>query len=91
MALKICAVRDAAINAFGQPIFVRHVGEAIRSFTDEVNRDGSAIQAHPEDYELFHIGEYDDLTALVIPADRPISLVTGKSCVKSQELISAQQ
>lgn len=75
---KICAVRDAAIDAFGQPIFVRHLGEAIRSFTDEVNRSGSVFNAHPSDYELYHIGDYDDDTA-TLRSVAALSLVTGKA------------
>lgn len=58
------AVKDLAVQAFGTPFLVRSTGEAIRSFQDEVNKqDGnSAIAAHPEDYELYRIGEYEDET-----------------------------
>lgn len=37
---------------------------AIRSFGDECRRKepGNALGAHPEDYELWHIGSFDDNT-----------------------------
>lgn len=81
--LKICAVRDAAVDCFGQPIFVRHLGEAIRSFSDEVNREGSSFNKHYTDYELFCVGDYDDQSARVQPCE-PVSLVTGKSAYREK-------
>lgn len=60
---KIYVVKDLAVQAHGLPFFMRSKGEAIRSFQDEVNgrgQDNSAIAAHPEDYELYEIGEYDE-------------------------------
>nr|QJB19931.1 MAG: nonstructural protein [Microvirus sp.] len=58
----IYAVKDLAVQAYGDPFSVRAKGEAIRSFMDEANRtDGnSAIAKHPEDYELYHIANYDE-------------------------------
>lgn len=80
----VCAVRDAALDAFFPPIFVRSTGEAMRSFMDEVNRDGSPMQAHPSDYELFLIGSYDDADASIV-VHAPSSLITGKACVRNKE------
>lgn len=58
----IYAVKDLAVQAFGQPFFCRARGEALRSFQDETNtEDGkSAIAAHPEHYELYYIGQYNE-------------------------------
>lgn len=46
------------------PVFVPHLGQAIRSFGDECRRKepGNVLATHPEDFELWHIGEYDDIT-----------------------------
>lgn len=65
----IYAVKDLAVQAYGIPFFVRAKGEAVRSFQDEVNKkDGqSAIAAHPEDYELYYIGNYNDQTGEIEP------------------------
>lgn len=62
------AVKDLAVQAFGNPFLVRSSGEAMRSFQDEVNRDPkeSPIAAHPEDYELYKIGEYNDTTGEIV-------------------------
>lgn len=63
----ICAVKDLAIQAYGMPFYVHTKGEAIRSFSDEVNRtDGkSAVAQHPEDYELYELGTYDEATGTI--------------------------
>lgn len=65
--MKIYAIRDNAIEAFGQPIFVRAQGQAIRSFIDECNNTESQLSKHPADYDLYYIGEYNDNTGEITP------------------------
>lgn len=84
MIRMVYAVRDRAVDAFGQPIFVRHAGEALRSFQDEVNNPQSPMNAHPDDYDLYHLGEYDDDLGVINSLERPIMLATGKSMIKEQ-------
>lgn len=84
MNFIVCAVRDRATDGFGQPIFVPHVGVAIRSFSDEINRSESALNAHPEDYDLYSIGHYNDASAL-IEASATSLLISGKQAVRSPE------
>lgn len=61
---KLCvvAVKDSAIQAFGRPIYVPHIGAAIRSFSDEVNRNApdNQLYAHPDDFELVYLADFDD-------------------------------
>ena len=54
MKQVICAVRDSAADVFGRPYFVPTAGVAIRSFTDEVNRqaDENQFYKHPKDFAL---------------------------------------
>lgn len=60
MILQIFAIRDRQLNAYMQPFFAPTAGAATRSFRDIVNEQGHALNKHPEDYELWHLGEYDD-------------------------------
>lgn len=78
MILHICAVRDSAVNAFGQPIFVTHVGAAARNFADEINRPAqdNGFYQHPEDYELYVLGTYDDQTGKVESLKQGAELVS---------------
>lgn len=60
MKMKIVGIKDDAIQSFGRPIFVVALGQATRSFADEVNNAESEMYKHPADYSLWYLGEYDD-------------------------------
>lgn len=80
MKLTICAVKDRASDAYGRPMFVPSTGVAIRSFTDEVNRKDADnnLYNHPDDFDLYNLGVFDDSTAsfeLLLP---PEQLAIGK-------------
>lgn len=79
----VVAVRDRAVDAFGQPFFVAALGEALRSFGDEVNRSDSVLNAHPEDYDLYELGSFDDVNGKLLPLDQPRMVAVGKDCVKA--------
>ena len=61
MILKVVCVRDRATDQFGTPLFMVSIGQAIRSFSDEVNRadKDNQLYRHPEDFDLFELGEFD--------------------------------
>ena len=62
--MKIYAIKDQAIEAFGQPFFVQAQGMAVRMFMDETRNRESQISKHPEDFELWYLGEYEPTTGL---------------------------
>lgn len=66
MILKIFAIRDRQLNAYMQPFFAPTSGAATRGFRDLVNEQGHQLNKHPEDYELWHLGEFDDATGKVM-------------------------
>lgn len=80
MKLTLCTVKDRAADAFGRPMFVRSIGEAIRSFSDEVNRkaDDNQLYNHSDDFDLFELGEFDDNTGLMSLHDQPKLVSLGK-------------
>ena len=67
MMQVIVSVKDTAAQAFGRPVFVPTVSVAVRSFRDEVNRPDSKedMAQHPEDFELYELGSFDDSTGLI--------------------------
>lgn len=77
----IYAVHDLAVDAYGMPFFLNSKGEAMRSFTDEVNSSNanSAIAKHPEDYVLFELGEYDEKSGTITPHEKPLLLAHAKN------------
>jgi hypothetical protein len=76
----ICTVYDRAAETYGRPMFVPSIGVAIRSFTDEVNRNHADNQLfnHPDDFDLYELGEYDDQTSRITTLDIPKVLILGK-------------
>lgn len=62
MKQVIMAVRDNKVGSFMRPMFVQSIGQAMRMFGDEVNRkaDDNLIFHHPEDFSLWHFGDFDD-------------------------------
>ena len=84
MIQTICAVRDKATDAFGRPIFVATAAVGIRSFQDEINRDSpdNAFHVHPDDYDLYDLGTFDDNTGHFDLHEVPQLLMLGKNAVR---------
>ena len=77
MKTQAFAVHDRAAEVYNPPMFLPAKGQAIRQFDDLANNPDSPINKHPEDYTLYHIGEFDDETALLTPLPKPVSLGTA--------------
>ncbi|AXH77597.1 MAG: nonstructural protein [Microviridae sp.] len=83
----VLAVFDSAVQAYGQPIFVAHVGAGVRSFQDEVQRPAqdNSLHMHSEDYHLSHIADYDEETgAFTVPREGVRVLIRGKDVPKKE-------
>lgn len=80
MKLIICSVRDRAADVFGQPFYTPALGQAIRSFSDEVNRvdEKSTLFNHPEDFDLYELGTFDDAHASFDLLEEPRQVCIGK-------------
>ena len=80
MISVIVSVRDSAAEAFGRPMYLQSLGVAIRSFTDEVNRDDKDNQLfnHPDDFDLYELGVFDDSIGKYELRDNPTVIVRGK-------------
>jgi len=80
MKLTLCSVKDRAADAYGRPMFVPSVGVAIRSFSDEINRQDADNQLynHPDDFDLYELGEFDDNSGKFALHEEPKLLSLGK-------------
>nr|QJB20144.1 MAG: nonstructural protein [Microvirus sp.] len=87
MIRLVVSVRDGATGLFGQPWFVVARGQAIRAFTDEVNRKpgDTDLAKHPEDFELFAVAEFDETTGRFGSLGDPEPLIRGKDCVNVEQ------
>ena len=78
MNLMIFAIRDQKTDQFANPMFLITKAHAIRSFADAINEKdaNNQLRKHPEDFEMFHLGEYNTNTGEIIPT-RPTSVATA--------------
>lgn len=77
MKKHICAIRDRQMDAFMQPFFIPALGLAIRSFQDEIKNPEGQMNKHPEDYELYHLGNFDEETGQfenLVPKPKQIAI-----------------
>jgi len=84
MIHKIYSVYDSKAETYTPPFFQHREAMAIRTFSDCVNDPGHTFGMHPEDYTLFHLGEYDDNLA-TITQDNINSVITGVAAQQKGE------
>lgn len=65
----VFTVYDSMAEAYLQPFYVTSVGLAIRSFSEAVNTDGHQFAKYPDDFTLWHLGEFDDGDAQFVSLD----------------------
>lgn len=80
--MKIYSVRDNQVEAFLQPFFSPTMGSAIRSLTEVVNDPQHTFSKHAADYSLYHLGDFDDATGILTPAE-PHRVVSLMELIKS--------
>lgn len=64
---QIFTVYDSAARRYLQPFFAETVEVALRMFRQMVAKEGHQFNKFPEDYTLFHIGEYFAETGVIAP------------------------
>lgn len=85
MILKAFSIFDTKTEAHSKPFFAITTGEAIRTFSDAVGDQNSALNKHPHDYVLFEIGTYDDATG-ILASNVPTNLGLASEYLKSDPL-----
>lgn len=82
--LGVYTVRDLKADAHLPPFTMRSDGEAIRAFGDSVEKGGTTLSDHPEDFVLVRIGSFDVISGL-IDVERPVNLAVGTDFSKKEE------
>lgn len=62
MELKVYAIKDRQLDGFMHPFYMHTHGQATRAFRDQINDPESSASKHPEDYDLYYLGNFDDQT-----------------------------
>jgi len=65
MVLKMYSTLDIKAKCYLRPFCAINDSMAHRAFGDAVIDASTPLHAHPEDYQLFSIGEFDDITGVI--------------------------
>ena len=68
MIINIYAIKDAKADAFLNPFFKPNDAMAERDFANACADENSMFARNPEDFQIYHIGEFDDESAEVKPS-----------------------
>ena len=80
----VFSIRDTCVQAFHLPMVFQNRAGAVRALGDAVNRPGqdNAYFQHPEHYQWYEIGSFDDETGVLEPLV-PEFVVDCQSLVKA--------
>lgn len=86
MIKQMFSIRDAKGEVFHPPFFKNTLGEAERDFREVANDPKSNLQKYPEDFDLYYLGTYDDLTGTFQPLETPKHIIKAVMCQKPPSL-----
>lgn len=69
--MKIYTIRDQKGETFNTPFFQKTHGEAERSFKTLVNDGKSLVSQYPDDFDLYHLGDFAEESGIIKPLDTP--------------------
>lgn len=75
MIQKVFSIRDTKGDVFNQPFHVHTHAEAERMFHRIRNDDKSTVNAYPEDFDLYFLGEFDTTKGQYKPLDAPQHMI----------------
>lgn len=80
-------VKDRAIDTYNIPFTQTTREEAVRNFKDQINDDPKTnpLAKHPDDYDLYMVGEFDENWGKLEPIGNPQLIARGKDLVEPKE------
>lgn len=81
--MRYFSVFDRKAEVFCPPYPAPTPGVAERQFKEAVNDPKTVINQNPEDFVLYEVFEFDDMTGLVIPRDAPTVVVAAYQLIQA--------
>ncbi len=69
MKLKAYSVYDLKALIYSPPFYAHNSAVAIRNVRDSMAGGGTSLSAHPADYVLYCVGEFDDQNGALLMLD----------------------
>lgn len=82
---QMFSVYDSAADRYTDPFVAPTIEWAIREFRRSANQPGKQISEYPQDYTLFHIGEFNPESGVLEP-QVPRSLGVAIQFVESPDI-----
>lgn len=82
MNQKAFSVRDSKTELFHLPFFTNTTADAERSFAATVNNSQTSINQFPEDFDLYMIGEYDQIKGKFLPLETPVHMIKAIALIR---------
>lgn len=70
--MRIYSLFDRKLREYGQPSLSPNDATIFRVLSDVIPGSGSTMARHPEDFDLFALGELDVETGVIRPAETPL-------------------
>ena len=71
MKYQIYSIRDSKGEMFYPPFFQKTPGEAERALSQLVQDPKTIVAQYPEDFDLYQLGEFDDVTGKILSLSTP--------------------
>lgn len=71
MKKNLFSIRDTKAEMYFTPWSKSTIGEAERDFSELAKNKETSVGKYPEDFDLFHVGEFDEKTGKITPFDTP--------------------
>lgn len=85
MKTRMYSIRDGQTEMFNKPWYAVTDGDAHRQFASLVNDPkAEAIYEHPQDFDLYFVGTYDDNTGKLTPLDTPQHVIKAVQLKRSE-------
>lgn len=84
MQLKIYSIRDSKGEIYNPPFYKKTHGEAERDFTTLCKDEKSTVAQYPEDFDLYYLGDYDDVKGTISSLDTPQHITKAVSVMNRQ-------
>ena len=80
----MCAVYDNKAMTWSDPFYATNKLVGQRIFGDGVKDERSNWNRHPTDYELFEIGEWDDISGTMIGLENKVPLGMANDYIEAK-------
>lgn len=85
MKVGIFTVYDRVAQTHMQPYFSANEATATRQFVNSVTDPNHGFNKSPQDYDLIHIGYFDDESGEVSSDEINRAMMNGNQCFPSEE------